>query len=439
MKLFLLSLWAFANIQVHALYEANSKVIQLGEKDFKDKVLKGDELWLVEFYAPWCGHCRNLAPEWEKAAAALRGVVKVAAVDATVHQSLASKFQVQGYPTVKVFGADKKTPLDFNGRTSDAIISEAMKQLGAMVKDRKKGKGGSSSGSSSGGSKSSSSGGSSSGGSKSGSSDVVELTEANFNALVMESTDHWIVEFFAPWCGHCKNLAPEYETAATQLKGSVKLGAIDATVHQSLASRYDVKGYPTLKLFPAGKKGKPVDYQGPREAPGIVEYALRTLDEAGVPVTINQLTSSEIFSDACSQKGKICAILFVPHILDSGAKTRNSYLDTLAELAKSFRGKPFTFIWAEAGAHSQLEEAIGLGINYPSLAVLSTDKKVFAVHRLSWSKKNLNLFLNGVLSGSERTLKMSTAPTVSRSLTWDGKDAEAVQEDIPLDQLFGDD
>ena len=47
-------------------------MIQLTENDFNRKVIQSDELWFVEFYAPWCGHCKNLAPEWKKAAKALK-------------------------------------------------------------------------------------------------------------------------------------------------------------------------------------------------------------------------------------------------------------------------------------------------------------------------------------------------------------------------------
>lgn len=50
------------------------------------------------------------------------------------------------------------------------------------------------------------------------SGDVVELTSANFDRLVMQSDNIWIVEFYAPWCGHCQSLAPEYQKAATKLK-----------------------------------------------------------------------------------------------------------------------------------------------------------------------------------------------------------------------------
>ena len=63
-----------------------------------------------------CGHCRSLAPEWKKAASALKGVVKVGAVDMDVHSSVGSPYNVRGFPTIKVFGANKKSPSDYNGK-----------------------------------------------------------------------------------------------------------------------------------------------------------------------------------------------------------------------------------------------------------------------------------------------------------------------------------
>src|SRR5687768_10271096 len=63
-----------------------------------------------------------------------------------------------------------------------------------------------------------------------------------------QSKDIVLVEFFAPWCGHCKSLAPEWEKAATNLKGLVKVTKVDATVETSLGSDYGVRGYPTIKV-----------------------------------------------------------------------------------------------------------------------------------------------------------------------------------------------
>ncbi|CAN8304532.1 unnamed protein product [Cochlearia groenlandica] len=104
---------------------------------------------------------------------------------------------------------------------------------------------------------------------------VLTLDHTNFTETI-NNHDFIVVEFYAPWCGHCKQLAPEYEKAASELSGHVPkvvLAKIDASEERNkdFATQYEVQGFPTIKIFRNG--GKAVqEYNGPREADGIVTY-----------------------------------------------------------------------------------------------------------------------------------------------------------------------
>jgi protein disulfide-isomerase A6 len=73
---------------VQAMYSKSSGVVELTDNNFDHRVKDSDGIWIVEFYAPWCGHCQKLAPEYQKAAQALKGIVNVGGVDCDVHKSL---------------------------------------------------------------------------------------------------------------------------------------------------------------------------------------------------------------------------------------------------------------------------------------------------------------------------------------------------------------
>ena len=136
------------------------------------------------------------------------------------------------------------------------------------------------------------------------------MTDENFYKATIDN-DFLFVEFYAPWCGHCKSLAPEYEKAAQKLAKSgseVRLAKIDTTIEKVSGEKYAIEGFPTLKLF---KNGKPIDYEGGRSSKDIINWlakktgpAFFIISEKGElekAVEKNQAISVGFFSDLDGQ------------------------------------------------------------------------------------------------------------------------------------------
>ncbi|KAF9364385.1 hypothetical protein BGX34_001699 [Mortierella sp. NVP85] len=232
---------------------------------------------LVEFYAPWCGHCKNLAPVYEELGQAFSGKedkVLIAKVDADAHRELGSRFGIKGFPTLKWFpkGVDGD-PEDYSGgRDLESLAAFVTKKSGVKSTIVK------------------------------AVSAVTVLTDSTFDAEVLKSGKNVLVEFYAPWCGHCKNLAakrvcyetvvaPTYEKVAQDFlndKETVVIANVDATVEKTVAERYGVTGYPTIKFFTAD--GKVEDYNSGRSEEDFVDFINK---KAGTQRAVGGLLNAE--------------------------------------------------------------------------------------------------------------------------------------------------
>ena len=110
-----------------------------------------------------------------------------------------------------------------------------------------------------------------------------------------------MVEFYAPWCGHCKKLEPKWKAAAAKLHGKVKIGKIDSDFETAVKDRFKIEGFPTIKVFPYGEKtDKNVeDYDGPRETSDIVLYAEELIANSDIIPEIVEINSQAIFDSNC--------------------------------------------------------------------------------------------------------------------------------------------
>lgn len=158
-----------------ATVAAKSAVIELLPSNFDDIVLKSGKPTLVEFFAPWCGHCKTLAPVWEDLANTYeyaKDKVQIAKVDADAQRELGKRFGIQGFPTLKFFDGKSSKPQDYkSGRDLESLTNFIVEKTG--VKPKKK---------------------------LELPSEVTYLNDATFSKAI-GGDKHVLVAFTAPWCG----------------------------------------------------------------------------------------------------------------------------------------------------------------------------------------------------------------------------------------------
>jgi protein disulfide-isomerase A6 len=132
---------------------------------------------------------------------------------------------------------------------------------------------------------------------------VLDLIPDNFDQVVLKSNKPALVEFFAPWCGHCKSLAPVYEELASLFESAsskISIAKVDADAEKSLGKRFGIQGFPTLKWFD-GKSDKPEDYNGGRDLESLINFitektGIKPKKKGVMPSAVEMLTD-ELFKE----------------------------------------------------------------------------------------------------------------------------------------------
>lgn len=179
-------------------------------------------------------------------------------------------------------------------------------------------------------------------------SDVVTLTQDSF-AKWIANEPLALVEFYAPWCGHCQALAPHYESAATELLPNAKLAKVDCTEAEALCTEQEVSGFPTLKVF---RNGSASPYGGTRKKEGIVNYMVKQQLPAVSVVGPDNL-------EELKSKDRFVVVAYV----DENDKASTEALHKFGETHRD------TYV---VGISSSKELAASANAKFPSLAVYRT-------------------------------------------------------------------
>ncbi|CAK9218504.1 unnamed protein product [Sphagnum jensenii] len=230
--------------------------------------------------------------------------------------------------------------------------------------------------------------------------DVFVLGDANFTEFVT-TNPYVLVEFYAPWCGYCMSLAPEWASAASILKGDVPLAKVDATIHAELAQKFGVQSYPTILFF---IDGIPKPYTGERESDGIVMWVKKKTGPA-----IDFIKSSTDAQELLEQDTPV-AVAFLQDFEGKDAKE-------LTAAARQEDG-----IWFYVTGDADIAKIFGLSNKAPALVLLKKQNEKRSTFDGVFERNEISEFLSA-----------NKLPLV---VTFNRETALAIFEDDAYQQIF---
>jgi protein disulfide-isomerase A1 len=380
--LYLTSVFAILSFALSEEITEEENVLVLTTQNFEEAIKQHNAV-LVEFYAPWCGHCKALAPEYAKAATTLKeqnSDIKLAKVDATVESKLAEQYKVSGYPTLKFFrdGA----PIDYNGgRTADTIISWLNKKLGPAA---------------------------------------TTLTDEEAVKNLVDSKDVVVIGFFTdPESDEAK----AFTTAASGID-DIPFGIVS---NQEVLNAYKIVGPHGIVLFKKFDDGR-ADFDGEYKAENVNKFIVE--NQLPLVVEFSQDTASKIFGGEVKK-----------HLLLFISKSSSDFSEKKAvveRVAKDFKGKSlFIFVDSDVEDNERILEFFGMKkADVPAFRMihLGEDMIKYKPDSPAITDENVKSFVEGVLTGTIKAHLMSEEVPAD----WDSKPVKVLVgknfHDVALDE-----
>ncbi|EGC37803.1 hypothetical protein DICPUDRAFT_76580 [Dictyostelium purpureum] len=374
---------AFISIEsVFGFYSDKGDVINLNKKNFKQQVLEGDGNVMVEFYAPWCGHCKSLKPEYEKAAKNVKGLVKIAAINCDEEKELCGQYQIQGFPTLKFFATQKngkKQPEDYQGgRTASAIVKFALSKLPNYS---------------------------------------TKVTEDNLSKFLTSTPSAKALLFTSK-----STTSDLYKALSVDFRNTLPLGEA-RNIKKETLEKYQVTSFPTLLVFTSDDQETFVKYEGKLEHSSLFKFlqphsSKKSGDNKKEETTTTtnsdpndpalekfvEIKDSKSFEKTCSSG--LCVVALFDQLDDKEANDK--YLELLNAIATEFKGR-MKFVWIDSSVHDKIVTQFDLS-GLPNMFVLNPNKMRYTPFLGSFSEDSIKSFFKSVLSGLKNAVPYKEQP-----------------------------
>lgn len=208
--------------------EASGSHVHVLNRDSYEYAISGGEFYIIDYFAPWCPPCLKLLGEYRRfhsqvSEDSLLHTVAIGSLDCMKFKDLCQQAGVNSYPTSIIYAPDGKQHRMVGYHNLDAVLEYIDNALNPSV---------------------------------------VEMSPEDFQTLVIDRKDEetWLVDFFAPWCGPCQQLAPELQKAARAILSmdeNAKVASIDCQKYAQFCKQTHINSYPTVRMFPAKKTKQP--------------------------------------------------------------------------------------------------------------------------------------------------------------------------------------